>query len=62
MHSFEKLNVFLGDHHKKFICRRCLISYTNENALVHHKKDVEMIIYVVLELDLNLIFIGRNIS
>ena len=24
----RKLNVFLGDHHKNFICRRCLSSYT----------------------------------
>ena len=28
----KKLNVFLGDHHKNFICRRCLNSYTCENA------------------------------
>ena len=28
---FKKLNVFLGDHHKIFICRRCLVSYTSEN-------------------------------
>ena len=26
-----KLNVFLGDHHKTIICRRCLNSYTSEN-------------------------------
>ena len=26
----KKTNVFLGDHHKKFICRRCLNSYTSE--------------------------------
>ena len=24
----KKLNVFLGDHHKAFICRWCLCSYT----------------------------------
>ena len=35
----EKLNVFLGDHHKNFICRRCLNSYTCENALINHKKN-----------------------
>ena len=23
----EKLNVFFGDHHKQFICRRCFNSY-----------------------------------
>ena len=37
----EKLNVFLGDHHKNFICRRCLNSYTNENALKNHKEKCE---------------------
>ena len=26
----EKTQVFSGDHHKSFICRRCLISYTSE--------------------------------
>ena len=31
-------NVFLGDHHKNFVCRRCLNSYTNENALTNHKE------------------------
>ena len=27
----KKVNVFLGDHHKSFICKRCLNSYTSEN-------------------------------
>ena len=34
----KKLNVFLGDHYKNFICRRCLNSYTCENALINHKE------------------------
>ena len=34
----KKIHVFLGDHHKNFICRRCLISYTCENALINHKE------------------------
>ena len=29
--------MFLGNHHKKFICRRCLNSYTSENMLKIHK-------------------------
>ena len=33
----EKLNVFLGNHHKNFICRRCLSSYTSENVLKKRK-------------------------
>ena len=34
----KKLHVFLGDHNKKFVCRRCLNSYTCENALINHKE------------------------
>ena len=40
----KKLDVFLGDHSKKFICRRCLNSYTSEIMLLLHKKNVETII------------------
>ena len=38
MLSIKKMNVFLGDHHKFFVCRRCLNSYTSENALLNHKE------------------------
>ena len=34
----KKLLVFLGDHHRSFVCRRCLNSYTCENALKNHKE------------------------
>ena len=34
----KKLDVFLGDHNKKFVCRRCLSSYTSENMLMKHKE------------------------
>ena len=34
----KKLDVFLGDHNKKDICRRCLSSYTSENMLIKHKQ------------------------
>ena len=37
----KKLDVFLGDHYKKFICRRCLSSYTSENMLMKHKPKCE---------------------
>ena len=37
----QKINVFLGDHHKNFICRRCLNSYTSENMLKIHKPKCE---------------------
>ena len=36
-----KLNIFLGDQHKTFICRRWLNSYTNENMLNLHKPKCE---------------------
>ena len=39
----KKLNVSLGDHHKIFICRRCLNSYTSENMLKIHKPKCENI-------------------
>ena len=35
------LDVFLGDHNKNFICRRCLCSYTSENMLMLHKPKYE---------------------
>ena len=34
----KKLHVFLADHNKSFVCRRCLNSYTCENALKNHKE------------------------
>ena len=34
----KKLHVFLGNHNRSFVCRRCLISYTCENALKNHKE------------------------
>ena len=37
----KKLDVFLGDHNKKFICRRCLCSYTSEYMLIKHKPKCE---------------------
>ena len=39
----KELDVFLGDHNKKFICRRCLSSYTSENMLMKHKPKCENI-------------------
>ena len=34
----KKLDVFLGDHNKKYICRHCLSSYNSENTLMKHKQ------------------------
>ena len=34
----KKLDVFLGDHNKKYNCRQCLSSYTSENMLTKHKQ------------------------
>ena len=33
--------MFLRDHHKTFLCRRCLNSYTSENMLKIHKPKCE---------------------
>ena len=37
----KKLDVFLRNHNKKFICTRCLCSYTSENMLMLHKPKCE---------------------
>ena len=37
----KKLDVFLGDHNKKYFCTRCLSSYTSENVLIKHKEKCE---------------------
>ena len=37
----KKLHVFLGNHNQNFVCRQCLNSYTNENTLNIHKKNME---------------------
>ena len=37
----EKLHVFLGKRDSKFLCRRCLSSFTNENTLLKHKQKCE---------------------
>ena len=34
----KKLDVFLGHHNKKYICRKCLSSHTGENILLKHKQ------------------------
>ena len=36
----KKVNEFLGDHHKNVYCRRCLNSYTSENALLNHNENL----------------------
>ena len=33
----KKLNVFIGKHDCKYICRKCLNSYTSHNMLIKHK-------------------------
>ena len=38
----KKLKVFLGDHQKNFICRRCLNTYTSGNMLMMHKPNVKI--------------------
>ena len=45
----KKFNVFL-DHHKNFICRRCLNSYTSENMLMLQMKNIFQLDMVLLYL------------
>ena len=52
----KKLDVFLGDHNKKFICRQCLSSYTSENMLMKHKQKSGDHKLTIIK-----IFIGTNI-
>ena len=33
----KKLNVFIGKHDCKYVCRKCLKSYTTQNMLIKHK-------------------------
>ena len=35
----KRLDLFLGDHNKKFICRQCLSSYTSENMIMKHRQN-----------------------
>ena len=37
-YALKKFNVILGDHHKSFICSRCMNSHTSENMLMLHKR------------------------
>ena len=34
----KKLNVFIGKHDCKYVCRKCLNSYTTHSMLIKHKK------------------------
>ena len=36
----KKLDVLLGDHNKKFVCRHCLSSYASENMLMKLKQKI----------------------
>ena len=39
----KKLNVYLGDHNKKFTCRQCLSSTSSEKMVMKHKPKCENI-------------------
>ena len=44
----KKLNVFLVDHRKTFICRRCLNLYTSENMLMLQKPKYESTVIITI--------------
>ena len=35
----RKLDIFLGDHNKKFFCRQCLSSYTSQSMLMKRTQE-----------------------
>ena len=56
MFLLEKIDVFLGDQNKKFICRQCLSSYTSENMLLkqNEKRDDNNITTIKISNESNL--------
>ena len=56
----KKLNMFLGDHHKNFICRRRLNSYTRENMSMMHKQKCGDDNITTIKLQMNHIFNGKK--
>ena len=57
----KKLDVFLGDHNKKYICRQCLSSYTSEDMLMKHKQKCGEDNITIITTSKNHIYIGKNI-
>ena len=58
----KKIKVFLGERHKLFVCRRCLISYTSENMFLIHKPISENNDITTNKIRVNHIFIGKIFS
>ena len=56
----KELNEFLGGHHRSFVCRQCLKSYTIENMILLHEPNVKILIKLTLEHQVNHIFNGKN--
>ena len=57
----KKIFLFLGDHNKIFICRRCLNSYTSEIMLTIHESKCEKMMLLLLEFQVNHKSIGKII-
>ena len=57
----KKLKVFLGNHNRIFICRRCLNSYKSENMLTIHKPKCKTYDIATIRFQVNLIFIANII-
>ena len=59
----KKLNAFLGKQDCRCFCRRCLNSYTIENKIIKQKQQCDLKKkQLVLELRLNLMFLGKSFS
>ena len=57
----KKLNVFLGDHLKSFVCRRCLNIYTSENMFKIHKPKCDNNDITTIRTSSESHFFGKNI-
>ena len=57
----KKLYVLFGNHNRKFICRRCLNSYTTENMLILHKPKCKNNDITTTRTSKNHIYFGKNI-
>ena len=57
----KKLHVLLGNHNKRFICGVSSNSFTSENMLLIHNPKIKITIFLLSQLQVILIFIGKII-
>ena len=55
----KKFKVFLGKQDCRYICRRCLNSYTSEKKIIHHRQQCDKKKKPVSQIHMNLVYIGQ---